>query len=219
MPETAIAVETPPQVPPIPPVIPPQPVGIQVPPATPAPTPSKLEDAAFLSRLGQEALSKGDLSAESYAELKAAGVPETLAKQFVRGAIADHQQTLSKIHTECGGKEAVETAVAWAAKNLPQATIDALNTQLADPNPEVVINALKGLQARQGGQGGTVAGKTGGNTGPVPYESEAQWLADTRNPLYRSDPAFRAKVAQRLQGAMNAGIISSGGIVNKGPSQ
>lgn len=206
---------------PVAPLVPPAPVptpsGIQVPPATPEPKPGKLEDAAFLARLSQEAAATGDLTAESYAELKEAGVPEALAKQFVRGAIADQQQTLAKIHTECGGKEAVDTAVAWAAKNLPQPTIDALNTQLASTNPEIVINALRGIQARAQGPSGTVAAKTGGNFGPVPYESEAQWKADLRDPKFNLDPAFRAHVTAKLKGAMERGTISSGGVYNKGP--
>lgn len=216
---TTTAAETPVVPQPVEPVVPsptPQPSGIQVPAAAPEPVVSKLENPEFLSRLSQEVSAAGDISAESYAELKAAGVPEALAKQFVRGAIAEQQQTLSKIHTECGGKDAVDAAVAWAAKNLPQGDIDAINRQLADPNPAAVINALKGLQARAGGQGGTVAAKTGGNFGPVPYESEAQWKADLRDPKFAQDPAFRAHVTAKLKGAMDRGTIS-GGVYSKGP--
>lgn len=211
----------------VPPVAPPpqttgiqppaSPSGIQVPAAQPETKVSKLEDAAFLAKLGAEALAEGKLSDESYAELKEAGIPKAIADQFVRGAIAEHQQTLAKIHTDCGGKEAVDAAVAWAAKNLPQSTIDALNKQLADPNPEIVVNALKGIQARAGGQGGIVPGRTGGNTGPVPYESEAQWHADLRDPKFSQDPAFRAQVQAKLKSAMDAGKISMGGVYSKGP--
>lgn len=201
------------------PVVEPAPASIQVPPASPEPPVSKLEDATFLARLSQEAATAGKLSDESYAELKAAGVPKALADQFVRGALAEQAQNLSKINSECGGKEAVDSAVAWAAKNLAQPEIDALNRQLADPNPAVVVNTLKGLQARAGGHSGTVAAKTGGHAGAVAYESEAQWKADLRNPLFNSDPAYRAMVTQKLKGAMERGTISSGGIYSKGPAQ
>lgn len=192
----------------------------QIPKASPEEKPkAPFEDPEFMARMGREALEHGDLTPESYEALKAAGIPETLAKQYVQGQIAQYQQTVSKIHTECGGKEAVDAALKWAANNLPQSTIDAINKQLADPNPEVVVTALRGLQARAGTSGPSlVQGKTGGNVGVMPYESEAQMLADIGSPQYAKDPAFRAQVKSRLDMAVRSGRISLSNIYDKGPA-
>jgi hypothetical protein len=120
----------------------------------------------------------------------------------------------NKVYAECGGESKVREALQWAQANLDKSSIDAINQQLASSNPEAVITAVRGLQARSGGS--LLAGKTGGVPGLVPYQSDAEWMADMKKPAYNNDPAFRAQVEARLKAGMATGAIQTSNIFVKG---
>jgi hypothetical protein len=104
---------------------------------------------------------------------------------------------------EAGGAENWKAMTEWAGGGgLPKNEVDALNAQLAAGDPTTVTFAIQTLR----GKYETVHGKTGsilpGGGGPVNgvsgYASSAEMVADMKKPEYKADPAFRAKVQQKI---------------------
>lgn len=189
--------------------------------SVPAPPTNPLADQTFVEGLFKEFSEKGALTPESYTRLESAGIPRSIVDDYVSSKAAAvevaryrQEQVTNKVYSECGGEAKVKEALAWAQSNLDKASIDAINAQLASSNPEAVITAVKGLQARAGGS--MLPGKSGGVPGLAPYASEAEWMADQKKPAYRTDPAFRAQVDARLKAAMQTGVIQTGNIFVKG---
>lgn len=198
-----------------------QPTQTAPPIAVAPPTPPSLADKAFVEGLFTEYGTNGKLSDETAAKLTKIGVPMDLVEDYIQSkqasqTYAAHQaeNTTARVYAECGGKEAVDAALAWAQQTLPPEAVAEINKQLANTNPEVVVTAVKGLQSRSAPMG-LVPGQSGGNKAPVAYENEAQWQADLRRPEYRSDPAVRAEVETKLKAAIQAGKINTANVFSK----
>lgn len=140
------------------------------------------------------------LSDEQYDRLlKENGIDRPTADHFI-GREAQHtQDTRTRLLEPLGGEGGFEKVNAWALKNLDQGMIDQINTALAgdENSANMAVNMLKTQYETANGESiDLLTGRTSGvtNTG---YESKAQWLRDVADPLYKQDPAFRAKVSAR----------------------
>ena len=88
----------------------------------------------------------------------------------------------------------------WATDYLEPWETDAFNKQIENLDATSQF-AVLGLQARyQNSEGGLPALIAGGVSEDIAprYESLAQITSAMSDPLYEKDPAYRAKVAQRL---------------------
>lgn len=189
------------------------------PPTTQA---NSLTDPEFLSRLSQEYMSSGKLSDDTYKALEGLGVPRGVADDYIQSKTNAEryrtEATTTRVYAECGGKQQVDAALAWAQKNLSAASVQALNAQFASADPEVVVTAIRGLQARAGvsqAPAGFVPSRTGVAESKS-YRSEAEFLADIRNPKFRTDPAFRAQVEAAARAGLAEGSLNTNGISYKG---
>jgi len=144
---------------------------------------------------------KGEVDEEDFKALEAAGIPRDVVKAFAEGQIALQKAAQTTVFNMVGGEEAYGDLTAWAADTLSEAEVDAYNEAVNSNDLGKVQQAVLGLKARREAAVGFEPQRTvGGNIKPVSdvYESIAQLKADMSKPEYRTDPAFRAKVEQKL---------------------
>lgn len=112
------------------------------------------------------------------------------------------QNEANEIMAIAGGPEGYQEMVQWAAENLDATEVDAFNSITDSGNAAAIrfaVSALKDrYKAAEGFEGQMVSGRASSNTGIKPYRSTAELARDIANPLYSSDPAFRADVEERL---------------------
>lgn len=151
--------------------------------------------------LSQEFNQNGSLTDESYKKLEEAGVPRAVVDQYIQGQQALQNVFTSEIKSAIGGDENFESMVNWAKANVPEADLKAYNDAVSSGNKEQAALAVQGMYARyqaaNPAEPNLVQGQTNGNSGDV-FENWFQVQEAMRNPLYAKDPAYRAKVEQKL---------------------
>jgi hypothetical protein len=145
---------------------------------------------------------KGELSDDTFKALEEAGLPREFVEQYIAGQEAMSVQQTASIQASIGGAESYEAMSEWAGENLSDSELDAYNDIVEGGSIEQATVAVKGLYARfqaaEGKSPSLVQGSTSGDSGVEPFGSTAQVTEAMRDPRYASDPAFRAKVEQRL---------------------
>ena len=142
----------------------------------------------------------GELSKNAYEALDEAGIGREVVDTWVQGQEALADQNITTLYDSVGGEESYNRMIEWANENLEPWETDAFNKQIENLDATSQF-AVLGLQARyQNSEGGLPALIAGGVSEDIAprYESLAQITSAMSNPLYEKDPAFRAKVAQRL---------------------
>lgn len=171
--------------------------------ATPEDAEKALTDKGLnLQDFSEEYANKGALSPESYEKLAKAGYSKDLVDQFIEGQMARAAQFESSIKSEVGGNDAYVEMVTWAKANLSPAEIDAYNTAVSSGNPQQAKLAALGLRAQYEKANGSdpkrLLGGSNGTTSSDVFESVAQLKEAMKDPRYKSDPAYRAKVQEKL---------------------
>lgn len=171
----------------------------------------KVADAAGvdLTSYQQVYAETGDVPEESRVELadRLKGVLGENARQLVDEYIEArkivHQNDRQLFYTEAGGEQNYNAMVQWAAKNLSKEEAQAYNAQVNSGDRHATLFAINGLRAkyeRANGREPTLINGGGGNPGAMGgYASSAEMQADMNNPKYKTDPAFRDRVAQKLK--------------------
>jgi hypothetical protein len=142
------------------------------------------------------------LSSESYEKLSKAGYSRQIVDQYIDGQRAVAARFETDIMTEVGGAEKYTDITTWAKANLTPAEIAAYNAAVSSGNADQAKLAALGLGAKFERANGSdpqrlLGGQSAGSTGDV-YESMAQVTAAMKDPQYKADPAFRAKVQAKL---------------------
>ena len=155
-----------------------------------------------LQDFNQEFAKTGELSPESYDKLAKAGYDKALVDQFIEGQKARATQFESEVQSEVGGTDRYVEMVTWAKANLTSAEIDAYNTAVGSGKPENAKLAALGLNAKftkaVGNEPGRTIGGTKADTSSGNFESTAQVTEAMKDPRYKNDPAYRAKVQAKL---------------------
>lgn len=161
-------------------------------------TPDALEPFA------EEFYSTGELSEASFTKLEQMGLGRDLVNAFMEGQAAVQAAEINQIYAQVGGEEAYGEALAWAAQNMSPEEIAAYNEQVESGDITTATVAVRGLMAMYQ-QGGGVSrtpnllpSEPAGPGGLAPYDSVAQLTEDMKTREYKTDPAFRARVAERL---------------------
>ena len=142
----------------------------------------------------------GTLSKEALEALEEQGISEQVVATWIQGQEAVAEQSVQEIHTNVGGQENYNLMMEWATSNLKPWEIDSFNNQIEslDANSHL---AVLGMYARyQNSEGippNLMSGEVGEDISPR-YESLAELTSAMSDPKYVSDPAYRARVAQRL---------------------
>ena len=112
------------------------------------------------------------------------------------------QNEANEIMAIAGGPDGYQEMVQWAAENLDPSEVEAFNSITDSGNAAAIRFAVGALKDRykavEGFEGQMVSGRASSNTGIKPYRSTAELARDIANPLYSTDPAFRADVEERL---------------------
>lgn len=181
---------------------------IDPPVADPAVTPPENPEAALaekgldLQDFSAEFAQKGELSTESYEKLSKAGYSRQLVDQYIEGQRAVAARFDADIMSEVGGPEKYSEITSWAKANLTPTEIEAYNNAVSSRNADQAKLAVLGLGAKFEKANGSdpqrlLGGQSAGSTGDT-FESMAQVTSAMKDPKYKNDPAFRAKVQAKL---------------------
>jgi hypothetical protein len=151
----------------------------------------------------------GDITPETREKLKAAGFDKDIVDNFIEGQKARFEVAREAIKNELsesvGGRETYDKIIDWAAKNLSKEDIASIN-EVRDKNiMRIILKDLKNsMEDKEGKTPDYTKGTMGGSAEDV-YESQAQMFEAIRNPKYRTDEAYRAKVMKKIQASREAG--------------
>lgn len=144
----------------------------------------------------------GKLSPESYDKLAKVGFDKAMVDSYVAGQDALAQQFSTSIKAEIGGDDAYAEMVAWAKVNLSPSEIEVFNQAVSTGNADQAKLAVLGLNARFNKANGVeprlIQGRPAGSANEDVFESYSQLTNAMRDPRYKNDPAYRAKVQAKL---------------------
>ena len=143
----------------------------------------------------------GELSEEDYQGLANMGISKDVVDSYIQGQMAIQEAEVQKIYSEVGGEKAYGDMMQWASETLSPEEVKVYDEAVQSGDQVKVMSAIRGLQARYSQKVGTQPKLVKGNTSGVTtdaYESLDQMKRDMQNPLYRTDPAFRKQVEQKL---------------------
>lgn len=153
------------------------------------------------TEFSQEFSAKGELSDDSYKKLQEAGFPKEIVDQYIEGQRARAALYETEVKSLVGGDEGFGEMVEWAKANLQPAEILAYNQAIDSGDLVKAKLAVSGVyqrfQTARGSEPRLLNGGNGGASADV-YESVPQLQKDMANPQYKSDPAFRRKVQEKL---------------------
>lgn len=156
--------------------------------------------------LVEEYATNGDLTKETVEKLNKAGITNEFIEDFINGKKAQVELELNEISQVVGGRESMQTVINWAAKNLKVEEIESINS-VRDKNIQKII--LKDLKARMDEKEGVPPKFIEGGVKPSTpniFESQAQMFEAIRDKRYQTDPAYQAKVTEKIKASRAAGI-------------
>lgn len=146
---------------------------------------------------------KGEVSPESREALGKLGITSDMVDQYIKGAKADATDAAGEITKEIGGVERFNTVATWA-KDEPAvaavvAAFNAASKEGRTVEAKLALASLNTAYTKANGKPATarINGAAASSAG-IGYASLAEQQADIENPQYRTDPAFRDKVAARI---------------------
>ncbi|WP_417623151.1 capsid assembly protein [Parasphingorhabdus sp.] len=144
----------------------------------------------------------GSLPEDTYEKLASVGVDKGLVDEFVQYRLSQGETLRSEMMATVGGEETVNKMVEWATKNYSEDKANAFNEAVNSKNRGQIELALSSLKAdfdrANGVKPKLVQPTTGTGAKGARYNSLEEMLADQRNPKYRTDPAFRQSVIDKL---------------------
>lgn len=172
----------------------------------PAAADKVVADAGFkMEDLATEFAANGELKPETYEKLAKGGIPKEMVSAYIAGQQALAVQTRNEVLTSAGikGEQDFASVTEWAAKNMTADQIEAYNKSVgpgaSKATMQMAVEALYGRYTRANGSNPTLLnGQQSGQRGGDSYQSQAQWLAEVKDPRYAKDPAFRSAVMNKL---------------------
>jgi hypothetical protein len=153
-----------------------------------------------MTTLSTEFAEKGELSAESLAKLAKVGIPKEMVDDYIAGQEARAVAQVGKVHALVGGEAEYKTLLTWAAANVSEADKAVFNKHINGDfdSQRLVVEALHGKYIKATGSAPKIISGEATPPSTSGYESRAQMTADMSDPRYAKDPAFRAKVEQKV---------------------
>lgn len=174
-------------------------------PTSTTPDEKAATDAAASAGLDMAALqaqfdANGTLDEASYEALAKVGIPRDIVDNYIENAQAKATLVEMEAYEKVGGKEQYTSMTQWALANFSDAELAAYNAAVVG-TPDQRSLAIEGLKARYtaaaGSEPSLLSGSPASNGGDA-FASLAQVTAAMRDPRYRSDPAYRASVEEKL---------------------
>ena len=169
---------------------------------TPSQVHKLLDDKGLdFSVFQQEYNETGTLSKEAMNALSEQGISEEMVTTWLQGQEAMAEQAVEHLYNEVGGEENYNLMMEWAADNLQPWEVEAYNKQVENLDANTNF-AVLGMQARYQNSVGMppnlLSGDVGEDIAPR-FESLAELTSAMSDPKYDKDPAYRARVAQKLR--------------------
>ena len=174
---------------------------------TPAEGQSKVVEAARA-----EFAEKGELSDDMYSSLETQGLTRDMVDTYISG----QQSAVTALQDAAygnfeGGQEDYAKATEWARENLTEDEIATLDVQITSKNPAIVAEGAKALKVKYEAGADitpetTITGGNGASTSGAYFKSTAEMSTAMSDARYKTDPAFRAEVADKIARAGEAGI-------------
>jgi hypothetical protein len=171
----------------------------------------RLEEAGIdFSDMNTRWQQTGELTGDDYTALEEAGFTKDMVDAYLSGlqykATQETQlamQQVAEVKAEYGGEKGYGEMLQWAKSNLDQSEIDAFNEIVnTSTNIKAVKLAVSGLYARYsqatGGREPKLLGGRSPKSGGEKFESTAQVVEAMSDPKYKTDPAYRRKVEEKL---------------------
>ncbi len=146
---------------------------------------------------------KGEITDAHYKELEQAGFPRSIVDAHLGGLRNDAAVTEKEIFAirESYGADNFANMQEWASINLTDAEKKAYSAGIGSTNIEQVKLTVAGLHARYvasvGNEPNLLSGRPSSG-GADKFESTAQLEDAMNDPQYKRDPAFRARVEEKL---------------------
>jgi hypothetical protein len=156
-----------------------------------------------IEEISQHAWENRELSPEHYDELAKAGYSKDIVDQYMAGQFAVAEGQHNSLINAGGGQEAVEAMFNWAAESLDQATVDSYNAKFDAGGPDALM-AMENLKSKYESSGvalpsgGRVTGANAAGGPSDVYTSAAQVQEAMADARYKSDPAYRKAVADKI---------------------
>jgi len=154
-----------------------------------------------MAALQTEFTAKGDLTPESYAALDKAGIPKPMVQAYIEGQKALAAQYDAEAFTTAGGEDNYGKLTAWAKTGLTADEQTAFNRAVTSGDRPQMKLAVAGLKSRYEQNFGTTPNLAQGTAGTASgdvYASAREMTTDMKNPLYKTDAAYRARVEAKI---------------------
>lgn len=155
-------------------------------------------------RLADEFMAEGTLKPESYEALAKQGIPKHLVDDFIRLKQVEAQSVMGEMLEIAGGDESFEMMSQWASTGA-FADVDAYNQMITSGDPaqmRMAMTALKTAYVNANGQDPRLVMGNGSATIGDVYANDLEMVADMQKPAYRTDPAFRRQVEEKVARTM-----------------
>jgi len=155
-----------------------------------------------MDALATEYETDGKLSEDSMKALEKVGITSDMVDVYLSGQQAQADAARDAVLKPVGGEEAYAEMLAWASDNMEDADIDSFNAVLESGDLAATKMAVENLHTRYKAENGAEPNRqlngNASSTGKAVYASSAELMKDMGNPEYASNPAFRAKVIDKL---------------------
>jgi hypothetical protein len=158
-----------------------------------------------LRAISQAYLANGELTAEDYTKLEAAGYPREMVDVYAEGLMNRLNATQNAAFELVGGEAQYGELIDWAIANLPQDEQDAFDEAVNSNNKARALFAIKGLKAARDAAVKESASEEpeeqiskNGKSAKTTYDHIDDYMADLNDPRYDTNETFRRKVMEKL---------------------
>jgi uncharacterized protein (DUF1330 family) len=153
--------------------------------------------------ISKEFSETGKLSDATYKSLEEKGLNRNAVDSYIAGLTAQSQAQRAELVKVVGSEDKLKTLYEWAGANLSDKELDYYNSAVTSGNVDAAKLALHGMISRYNDAAGTepslVRGENNRGTNSVkPFDSQEQVTKAMSSQEYKTDPAFRKEVADRL---------------------
>ena len=173
----------------------------------------KIEDKLTESGFDYKALEQeyidnnGELLQETREKLNKQGFSNEFIDDFINGKKALYEQEINELAEVIGGRKVYDEVINYASNNLEPEVINSIN-QIRDKNIlKLLLPVLKSkMEENEGSLPEVTLQGSGGSQNIELFESQQQMFEAIRDPRYKKDPAYQAKVTKRIRASREAGI-------------
>ncbi|MCB9178997.1 MAG: hypothetical protein H6590_06205 [Flavobacteriales bacterium] len=161
----------------------------------------------FIQKFAAEFEKEGKLSEASYKELaEKHGLDQETVDAYIEGRRAKAEKEANAVFDAVGGQEVWTNMVQWASQSMPRDEVEKINALLANGGSDALI-AARSLQAAFANSNGLEPQQLTADGLSVldrsVFESAEQVRQAMADPRYKTDEAYRRKVAAKLHRSKN----------------